>query len=142
MNKPPTGRQPFMPEFLYRILNNEEFAKRSATVFEKVFGKPDIAELKMPERIMYRFVFDSDYKIVYFRILYPTSAWEEFPRWEEKLYRFGMTFNEVDIKSLTRGTEGEPFTRGDFILPLRSITKRMEGAKMQFEKCSSNPEKY
>ena len=75
----------------------------------------------MLKEIRYVFVFDSYYKIAYFRITYPTSAWEELPRWEEKLYRFGMTYEEIGVKSLTRWPEGEPFVRGEIYLQFRFL---------------------
>jgi hypothetical protein len=87
----------------------------------------------MLKNVYYSFTYDSDYTIIFFKITYPTSAWEEFPRWEEKRYRFGMMYKEeIGVQSLTRWTGDEPFVRGEIHLQFRFLINYIGGAKIQF----------
>jgi hypothetical protein len=83
---------------------NENYFDMFIPIYKEIFGDQYLTQYKGRDNLLFltkikcSFYFREDFKPYYFWVNFPASRLEEFPQWEEKLYRFCMKVLEVDVR--------------------------------------------
>ncbi len=80
----------------YRVRFNQQYVETAYPYFHEIFGDVNLTdeELHLTKWIHYSFWFDKKFSIYYFSITYPNKLLYKLPELEEKLYKFGVLYQQ------------------------------------------------
>ena len=88
---------------IYKL--NKYYFDTFMPIYNEIFGFLNSTQYKSKDDLKFllgiqcSFYFRGDFKPYYFWVSFPTNRIDEFPQWEEKLYRLCMKTLEVDVRS-------------------------------------------
>ena len=87
-----------MIQELYRL--NKYYFDSYMPIYYEIFGTEfKVENWKILRSISCDFWFREDFKPYYYQISFPTALLDEFPQWEEKLYRLCEKSMKVDVRA-------------------------------------------
>ena len=125
----------FTPLGMYKL--NKYYYDAFIPIYKDIFGSQHFAKfegrdnLRFLRAIKCSFYFREDFKPYYFWVTFPADRIDEFPQWEEKLYRFCLKVLDVDVRSFIE-IQGEKslFKGSTFDIDFANLYLFLEGRSL------------